>query len=119
MTLKQERQLDRSAIKKITNMFGNFRSNERKITMTRKEKVDLILSKIPEDRKESFISEIREAGNKKERVEIIKKYGASFSEEEKAALKDAGSSEVSDEELDQASGGCNCAYVHCECTGCV
>ena len=87
--------------------------------MTRKEKIDLVLSKIAGDRKESFISEMREAKNKKERLEIIRKYGAVFSEEEKAALKDTGNVEISDEELDHASGGCNCAYIHCECTGCV
>ena len=35
------------------------------------------------------------------------------------AFKAKSTNKLSDAELDNAAGGCSCAYVHCECTGCV
>ena len=87
--------------------------------MNRKEKLDLLLSKVEEDKKEAFIAELREAKTKAERVAVVKKYGVTLTEEEAQAMKNSAGNEVSDEELDKAAGGCECAYVHCECTGCV
>lgn len=82
--------------------------------MTKKEKVNLILSKIDADKKEAFISEMREAKTKEERTEIIKKFGIQLTGEEIESIKNKAGNEVSDEELDQASGGCNCACsAHC------
>ena len=90
-----------------------------KENMNRKEAVDLILSKVEEGKKEAFIQEVREAKTKEERMAVIRKYGIALTKEEAEALKGRKGSEVSDEELDKAAGGCSCAYVHCECTGCV
>ena len=87
--------------------------------MNMKKAMDLVLSKVREEQKEALIAELREAGTKKERAEILAKYGVSVSDEEREAIRNSCGSEVPDEALDQASGGCNCAYVHCECTGCV
>ena len=50
--------------------------------MTRKEKMELILSKVAEDKKEEMITEIREADTKEKRTEVLKKYGVLLTEEE-------------------------------------
>ena len=77
--------------------------------MNRKEKLDLLLSKVEEDKKEAFIAELREAKTKAERVAVVKKYGVTLTEEEAQAMKNRAGNELSDEELDTAAGGCNCA----------
>ena len=87
--------------------------------MSKKAMMDILLSKVAADQKDAFIAELREAGTKKERAEVFAKYGVSVSDEEREAIRTSLGGEVSDEALDQADGGCNCAYVHCECTGCV
>ena len=86
--------------------------------MTKKEAMNLLLTKIPEDKKELFVAELRAADSKEERGKIFKKYQITLTEEEKAALKDSGN-KISDADLDEAAGGCcscHCHY-HCEC-GC-
>ena len=77
--------------------------------MTKKEKMEMLLSKVAEDQKADFVAGMREAKSKDEWLEVVKKYGIRLSEDEKATFK-AQSNEVSDEELDVAAGGC--------CTGC-
>ncbi len=87
--------------------------------MNRKEAVDLILSKVGEDKKEAFVQELRSAKSKEERMAVIRKFDIALTKEEAAALKDRKGSEVSDEELDGAAGGCNCACsAHCS-TDCI
>ena len=82
--------------------------------MTKKEKIDLLLSKLDADKKEAFISEMREAKTKEERNEILGKYGIQLSKEEMESLKKKAANEVSDEELDRAAGGCSCTCsAHC------
>ena len=82
--------------------------------MTKKEKLDLILSKLDTDKKEAFISEIRQAKTKEERTEIIRKYGVQVSKEDIESIQNMAGNKVSDEELDQAAGGCSCACsAHC------
>jgi hypothetical protein len=76
--------------------------------MTRKEKMELILSKVAEDKKEEMITEIREADTKEKRTEVLKKYGVLLTEEEFEAVTQEDSNEISDEELDEAAGGCVC-----------
>ena len=87
--------------------------------MNRKFAMDLLLSKVAEEQKEAFVAELREAKTKKERADVMAKYGVALSDEEREAIKNSRGNEISDEELGLANGGCNCAYVHCECTGCV
>ena len=77
--------------------------------MTKKEKMEMLLSKVAEDQKADFVAGMREAKSKDEWLDVVKKYGIRLSEDEKATFK-AQSNEVSDEELDVAAGGC--------CTGC-
>ena len=78
--------------------------------MTKKEKMELLLAKVAEEQKAAFVAELREAKSKDEWREVVKKYGIRLSEEEKEAFN---SNEVSDEDLDAASGGC---CVSCSCT---
>ena len=73
--------------------------------MNRKEKVDLVLEKVPEEKRDEFVVELRAAETKEARKEVLKKYGAKLTEEE-IEIFNAPSNELSDEELDQASGGC-------------
>ena len=80
--------------------------------MTKKEKMELLLAKVAEEQKAAFVAELREAKSKDEWREVVKKYGIRLSEEEKEAFN-AQSNEVSDEDLDTASGGC---CVSCSCT---
>ena len=79
--------------------------------MTRKEKMNLLLSKVPE---EAFVAELRAAETKKAREELFKKYKITVTEEEKSALTDV-DNRVSDEELDGAAGGC--CSCGCSCSG--
>ena len=81
--------------------------------LTKKEKMELLLSKVAENRKADFVAELREAKTKEARQELLWKYNISLSEEEKEAMK-TDTNEVSDEELDVAAGGC-CSSCNCSC----
>ena len=81
--------------------------------LTKKEKVELLLFKVAENRKADFVAELREAKTKEARQELLWKYNISLSEEEKEAMK-TDTNEVSDEELDVAAGGC--CSCSCDCT---
>ena len=50
--------------------------------MTRKETIDLLLSKVPEDKKGAFVSEIRGAKTGEDRASIISKYAAKLTKDE-------------------------------------
>ena len=78
--------------------------------MTKKEKMELLLSKVAEEQKADFVAEMREAKTKEARQELLRKYNINLSVEEKEALK-ANTNEITDDELDVAAGGC----VSCEC----
>ena len=79
--------------------------------MTRKEKMDLILSKVAKDKKDAFIAEFRNAETKKDRFAVLVKYGVDFTDEEKETIRS--SHEIGDEELDEAAGGCQ---SNCSCS---
>ena len=83
--------------------------------MTRKEKVNLLLSKVPEEQKEAFVAELRAAETKKARGELFKKYKITLTEEEKSALTDI-SNKISDDELDRAAGGCCSSSCNTDCS---
>ena len=72
--------------------------------MTKKEKLALLIAKLPEEKKAAFVAELREAKTMEAREALLKKYGIRLTAEEEKALK-APSNELSDEELDQAAGG--------------
>ena len=79
--------------------------------MTKKEKMELLLAKVKEEQKAAFVAELREAKNMEAIEALVKKYGIRLTDKETEALK-ARSKELSDEELDQAAGGC---HYHCDC----
>jgi methylase of polypeptide subunit release factors len=85
--------------------------------MSKKEAMDLLLSKIPADKKDAFVKELRAAKDRKERNAVIKKYGAELSEEEAKTIRDAVKNAVSDEELDAAAGGCCDCGCNAGCNG--
>ena len=76
--------------------------------MTKKEIMDLVLTKVPEDQKEAFIEDIRAAKDPEERVAVLEKYGAKLTDEELERIKESGANIIPDEELDDAAGGCSC-----------
>ena len=82
--------------------------------MNKKEIMDLLLSKVAEDRKDAFISEFRAAKTRKERLAVAKKYNATRTDEQLRKIKAEAGNRLGDEELDRASGGCcNCS---CSCS---
>ena len=78
--------------------------------MSKKEKIELLLSKVAQERKADFVAELCEAKTKEAHQELLRKYNINLSVEEKEALK-ANTNEITDDELDVAAGGC----VSCEC----
>ena len=91
---------------------GNRNKYQMEVTMTKKEKLDLLISKVGEDKKEELIAQLQKAESAEERFEIVKQFGVEFTDEEKEMLKAASGNKISDEELDQAAGGC---HYHCDC----
>ena len=75
----------------------------------------MVLSKVPEDKKEAFLEEVRDQTVRKDAA-FLEKYGIELSAEE---LEKISSNEITDEELDEAAGGCMCmcAQANCELTG--
>lgn len=76
--------------------------------MTRKEKMELLLSKVAEDKKEELIAAIRETTTKEERTEILKRFGVELSKEEFEAITKEEIDVLSDEDLENVAGGCVC-----------
>ena len=88
--------------------------------MNKKEKMDLLISKVNENQKEAFVAELRDASGKEERIELLKKYDVSLSDEEKEAFKTGISNEISDDEMDLAAGGCSMCTCHsCNAPNCM
>ncbi|MBR5375896.1 MAG: hypothetical protein IK139_01315 [Lachnospiraceae bacterium] len=83
--------------------------------MTRKEGLKLLVSRVPEDKREAFVAELREAKSKEDRMNAAKKYNATLTEEEAKAIKNDTANEVSDEDLDTAAGGCSTCNQNCDC----
>ena len=73
--------------------------------MIKKEKLDEILAKIPDEKKDEFIVAFRGAETKEAKKEVLEKFGIVFTEEEVKELM-RGVSELEDEDLDRTSGGC-------------
>ena len=72
--------------------------------MNDKERIDYLLTKVPEDKKEAFVEDIKGAAGLEEGLAVLKKYDIALTEEEMQKL--TSKREMSDEELDAASGGC-------------
>lgn len=85
--------------------------------MDRKEKMNLLLSKVEEGKKEAFIAALREAKTKEERFAAAEEFGVKLTKEEIEAMKGQTGHELSDDMLDEAAGGGCCAQCGCHC-GC-
>ncbi len=83
--------------------------------MTKKEKLELLLSKIPEEQREAFVAELRDTGSKEARGDLLKKYQIQLTKEETDLLMEKSVNQLTDEELDQAAGGC-CNCHSCACS---
>ena len=80
--------------------------------MNGKEQIDYLLTKVPEDKKEAFVEDLKGVANIEEGLSVLKKYGISLTEEEMKKL--TAKREMSDDELDAAAGGCECPGDNCE-----
>ena len=80
--------------------------------MTRKEITENVLARVPEEKKEAFVKEVVECKDKAEKAAVLEKYGVSLTAEEQEAFR---TSKVSDEEIDDAAGGCACFNCHSCC----
>ena len=83
--------------------------------MSSKERIDYLLTKVSEDKREAFVEDFKAAANLDSSLAVLKKYGVSLTEEEMKKLTEK--RELSDEELDATSGGCetcdNCPKQTC------
>ena len=71
--------------------------------MTRKEVIEQVLARVPEEKKEAFVREVAECKDLAEKMSVLEKYGIQLTDEELDAFR---SNKVSDEEIDEAAGGC-------------
>ena len=78
--------------------------------MTIQEANELVLSKVPEEKKEEFIKAISACRNKAEKTAVLEKYGVQLTDKE---LETIGVQKLSDEALDEAAGGCMCCCDEC------
>jgi len=86
--------------------------------MNGKERIDYLLTKVPEDKKEAFVEDLKGVVHLEEGLSVLKKYGISLTEEEMKKL--TAKCEMSDDELDAAAGGdCEpCKPQECDEQGC-
>ena len=77
--------------------------------MNDKERIDYLLTKVAEDKKEAFVEDLKGISKLEEGLAVLKKYSISLTEEEMQKL--TAKREMFDNELDAAVGGdckCNC-----------
>lgn len=83
--------------------------------MSYKERIDFLLTKVSDDKKEAFVEDLKTATDPEVCMDVLKKYGVSLTEEEMKSL--SANRELSDDELDATSGGCetceNCPRQTC------
>ena len=83
--------------------------------MFNKETLDLLLSKIGEDKLQAFIGELKKADGIEQIIAVLKKYGIEMTEAEVAEYMSK--RELSDDEAALAAGGCSaicdCDYQIC------
>ena len=77
--------------------------------MSINEIIELVLAKVPEDKKEAFLAEVNDKNVKKDAA-FLEKYGVKLTEEELEAIK---SNKITDADLDEVAGGCWCSCFPC------
>ena len=87
--------------------------------MTKKEKMDLLLTKVPESDRDAFIADMQQIKSKNDISELFDKYQIALTADEKKDLGKSVTFELSDEMLDQVTGGHNyyCCCT-CNCSNC-
>ena len=78
--------------------------------MTTQEVNELVLAKVPEEKKEAFIEAITACGKKVDKTAVLEKFGVQLTAEELEAIS---VNKLSDEALDEAAGGCMCCCDEC------
>ena len=73
---------------------------------------ELVLSKVPEEKKEAFIAAITACKDKSEKLAVLEKFGIQLTEKE---LEEISSSKLSEADLDEAAGGCACCCGQTPC----
>ena len=66
--------------------------------------IQMVLAKVPEDKKEAFLEEVRDPKARKDAA-FLEKYGVKLTAEE---LEQLSSNAITDKDLDEAAGGCMC-----------
>ena len=66
--------------------------------MNGKERIDYLLTKVPEDKKEAFVEDLKGVAGLEDGLSVLKKYGVALTEEEMQQL--TSKREMSDEELE-------------------
>ena len=77
--------------------------------MNDKERIDYLLTKVAEDKKDAFVEDLKGISKLEEGLAVLKKYSISLTEEEMKKL--TAKREMSDDELDAAAGGCCSDHV--------
>ena len=80
--------------------------------MTIQEANELVLSKVPEEKKEAFIAAITACKDKSEKLAVLEKFGIQLTEKE---LEEISSGKLSEADLDEAAGGCACCCGQTPC----
>ena len=75
--------------------------------MTKTEVAELVLAKVPEDKKEDFLKELRNSSFKKDAA-FLEKYNVVLTQEE---LEQISNDKITDMDLDEVAGGCMCCCL--------
>lgn len=88
--------------------------------MTKKEIVDILLSKVDEDKKEAFAKDLKSADGLAGLTALLDRYGVCLTEEELNAMQTGEDDrrELTEDELDLASGGCGSCDNYDDCKAC-
>ncbi len=80
--------------------------------MTVQEANELVLAKVPEEKKEEFIKAVTACKSKAEKAAVLEKFDIHLTAEELEAIS---SSKLTDADLDEAAGGCACCCGQTPC----
>ena len=80
--------------------------------MTIQEANELVLAKVPEEKKEAFIEAVTACKSKAEKAAVLEKFDIQLTAEELEAIN---TSKLKDADLDEAAGGCACCCAQTPC----